>query len=145
MNNAELMRVYSAAIKPKEDGWFVNALRAVAEAAVADDRAAGAEAVAWVTECPHSGELDIDCKSSDVIPGGRLKAGDKLYLHPPAAPVPEGYVLMPVEPTEAMLNAARYAPIPAVYWDSISANERMRIGVIYRAMLAASQEVKNVE
>ena len=31
------------------------------------------------------------------------KPGDKLFKHP--APIPEGYVLVPIEPTEAMLCA----------------------------------------
>jgi len=49
----------------------------------------------------------------------------------PAAPVvPEGYVLVPSEPTEAMVHAAEDLPAPRMF------------GKVYRAMLAASPQVE---
>ena len=36
LSNQVLLNTYSQAIKPKADGWFVDALRAVADAAVKD-------------------------------------------------------------------------------------------------------------
>lgn len=60
-----------------------------------------------------------------------------LYLHAPQA-VPEGWKLVPIEPTSEMLSAAATAPIPAVYLDSISARSALQHKVVYKAMLAAA-------
>ena len=58
----------------------------------------------------------------------------------PLLAVPEGYALVPVEPTPEMLEAARLAPIPAVYLDSMSAMAALSTKAQYRAMLAAAQQ-----
>jgi len=50
-----------------------------------------------------------------------------------------GLVLVPEEPTDAMLKAARNAPIPLVYLDSIAARQDLEFLSRYRAMIAAAQ------
>lgn len=52
-----------------------------------------------------------------------------------AQAVPEGYVLMPLEPTQEMLGAANLAPMPMVHSDSISGREKLRISTQYKAMV----------
>ena len=52
-----------------------------------------------------------------------------------AQEVPEGYVLMPLEPTQEMLGAANLAPMPMVHIDSISGREKLRISTQYKAMV----------
>ncbi|MGQ0440141.1 hypothetical protein ACT4UT_25335, partial [Bacillus sp. B-TM1] len=52
-----------------------------------------------------------------------------------AQAVPEGYVLMPLEPTQEMLGAANLAPMPMVHIDSISGREKLRISTQYKAMV----------
>lgn len=49
--------------------------------------------------------------------------------------VPEGYVLVPLEPTQEMLAAANRAPMPMVHIDSISGREKLRISTQYKAMV----------
>jgi len=70
----------------------------------------------------------------------RLDHGSLLYAAPPAAPapaapVPDGMVMVPMEPTEAMMDAGERAFIatarPGVTWAEHTGN-------IYRAMIAAS-------
>ena len=62
-----------------------------------------------------------------------------------AVGVPDGYALVPVEPTAEMLAAARAAPIPAVLLDSISAQDNLAQGAKYRAMLAAAPAAPTVK
>lgn len=52
-----------------------------------------------------------------------------------AQAVPEGYVLVPLEPTQEMLAAANHAPMPMVHIDSISGREKLRISTQYKAMV----------
>lgn len=52
--------------------------------------------------------------------------------------LPAGWMLVPIEPTAEMLEAARRAPLPAVMLDSYSASENMRNKAAYAAMLAAA-------
>ena len=58
-----------------------------------------------------------------------------LYLHP-APSAPEGYVMVPVEPTEAMIYAGREADRGWQYSNS----EENGLAVIYKAMLSARSE-----
>jgi hypothetical protein len=64
-----------------------------------------------------------------------LKAGDLLYATPQPV-VPEGYVLVPVEPTEAILEALDVAMTGSVHgiggWDNY-------IESLYKAMLSAGK------
>ena len=60
----------------------------------------------------------------------------------PEPSVPDGWKLVPIEPTEEMVNAARNAPIPAVHLDSISAMADIRNKVCYRAMLTAAPKME---
>jgi N-glycosylase/DNA lyase len=50
-----------------------------------------------------------------------------------------GPVLVPAEPTKAMLKAARNAPIPPMHLDSIAARQDLEFLSRYRAMIAAAQ------
>jgi len=54
--------------------------------------------------------------------------------------VPAGCVLVPIEPTEEMLKAARNAPMPAVWLDSISARANLASSTQYKAMLSAAPQ-----
>jgi len=57
------------------------------------------EPVAWrKLLCFENGANEYKFSSVNV-----LKDGDPLYLHP--APIPEGYVLVPIEPTKEMISA----------------------------------------
>jgi hypothetical protein len=57
----------------------------------------------------------------------------------PQPVVPEGYVLVPLEPSEAMLQAAFECPVPAVNVDSISGMQAVYNGAKYKAMLSAGK------
>jgi len=54
--------------------------------------------------------------------------------------VPAGCVLVPIEPTEEMLKAARNAPMPAVWLDSISARANLASSTQYKAMISAAPQ-----
>ncbi|EMM6514603.1 hypothetical protein RVV74_001231 [Enterobacter ludwigii] len=64
-----------------------------------------------------------------------------LYAAPPAPVVPNGWVLVPVEPTHEMQSAAACA----IRFDTTPINKLWTGNAVYRAMLAAApqQEVKN--
>ncbi|MGU9601522.1 hypothetical protein ACV35Y_14410, partial [Acinetobacter baumannii] len=64
-----------------------------------------------------------------------VNAGWKAWKKAKAQAVPEGYVLMPLEPTQEMLGAANLAPMPMVHIDSISGREKLRISTQYKAMV----------
>lgn len=55
-----------------------------------------------------------------------------------------GWKLVPAWPTEEMLTAARQAPIPMLMVDSYSAEQNLRNGARYRAMLAAAPEAPSL-
>lgn len=52
----------------------------------------------------------------------------------------EGYVIVPREPTAAMLKAARNAPSDLVWRDSLTAQMEADAANKYRAMIAAALE-----
>ena len=60
-----------------------------------------------------------------------------------AKDIPEGFVLVPKEPTQKMLDATINVPIPAVYVDSISGQHKLEVAAYYKAMIAAAQETGN--
>ncbi|WP_252151213.1 hypothetical protein [Acinetobacter baumannii] len=66
---------------------------------------------------------------------GEVYAQRDLLEKAKAQAVPEGYVLMPLEPTQEMLGAANLAPMPMVHIDSISGREKLRISTQYKAMV----------
>jgi hypothetical protein len=83
--------------------------------------------------------VDLETKN-----GVMVKRGDLVYTHPApkqAEPigkqslqVPNGYKLVPVEPTPEMINAGRICPMPTdTEWD-----EDEDYSAVYRAMLAAA-------
>lgn len=51
----------------------------------------------------------------------------------------EGKVLVPREPTEAMLEAGIHAPMPAVLLDSINGQAKLRLKAKYKTMLKAAE------
>lgn len=59
---------------------------------------------------------------------------------PAQSAVPEGYVLVPVEPTEEMKSAGIEVEVYSEVSDSISALTWGEVRAIYRAMLTASQK-----
>ena len=68
-----------------------------------------------------------------------LPIGTKLYAVPPqpAPSVPEGYVMVPVEPTEAMIQAGKDVPCEAKYGsDVVRDSDYVRV---FKAMLSAAK------
>ena len=60
-----------------------------------------------------------------------------------AQAVPKGFVVVPKEPTQKMLDATINVPIPAVYVDSISGQHKLKVAAYYKAMIEAAQEPTN--
>ena len=54
--------------------------------------------------------------------------------------VPKGYALVPIEPTEEMIDAALKVPIPAVHLDSIRGIGALTLKTQYKAMIQAAQD-----
>lgn len=52
--------------------------------------------------------------------------------------IPDGYKLVPVEPTKEMLEAAYNAPLPLVFLDSMRAHYDLKTKTGYKAMLGAA-------
>lgn len=94
---------------------------AVAMAALLQDLVDAPEAapVARVTGY-YAGYLSIS-----TIDGRVLPAGTALYLAPPAPSVPDGWKLVPVEPTPEMMRSGMNVPV----------NKAARHNAVYRAML----------
>lgn len=73
----------------------------------------GQEPVAWlIEECDSAQWLSFD---------KRCKYAQPLYTHPAPAKVPEGYALVPIEPTEAMMDAAAevFFNLESSQWDDV--------------------------
>lgn len=108
-----------------------------------------AESVGEVSEKRHGlvmdGTVDLGGKSTYRIIKGekemkRLPFGTKFYIAPPAPVVPDGYALVPVEPTDEMIAAAMNCEDVLFNSDKSFC---VQFGNIYEAMLAAApQEVK---
>ncbi|EHK3516052.1 DUF551 domain-containing protein [Salmonella enterica] len=101
-----------------------------------------AEPVGEVSEKRHGlvmdGTVDLGGKSTYRIIKGekamkRLPLGTKFYIVPPAPVVPDDWVMVPKEPTQAMINA----------WLSEVANWRGHVAG-YKAALAAAPKPQNV-
>jgi hypothetical protein len=73
------------------------------------------------------GEGKTGCHATLFSP---LPAGTELFTAPPAPAVPAGFKLVPVEPTEAMINAGR-----EIDSSPLNMSPRHRVELIYRAML----------
>lgn len=131
------------------DTWSENPYTLVLHKSIAEDfvprheqqRQAGQEAVALVDNGTLLWNIPTPTYS---VPLHLLKGQHWLYTAPLAAPVPEGYKLLPLEPTEAMIKAGGHvnsewlndnAPIG-------EARYAMPIGGVYTAMLAASPDSK---
>ena len=87
--------------------------------AVCGKKAPEAEPVARVTGY-YAGYLSIA-----TIDGRVLPTGTALYLAPPAPSVPDGWKLVPVEPTPEMMRSGMNVPF----------NKAARHNAVYRAML----------
>lgn len=59
-----------------------------------------------------------------------------------APAVPDGWKLVPVEPTREMLDSSSHEMIPAVHYDSMREYSRMLRRHAWRVMLAAAPEVE---
>ena len=76
------------------------------------------------------------------------KAGTKLYASPvPAAEqkVPDGWKMVPIEPTDEMADKARNAPMPLVLLDSRRAHDLMMFRNSWKAALAAAPSFEKEE
>lgn len=60
-----------------------------------------------------------------------------------AQAIPEGFVVVPKEPTQKMLDATINLAIPAVYVDSISGQHKLKVAAYYKAMINKAQEQAN--
>ena len=108
------------------------------QAAIAADRAARAEPVAWgMPNTAITGHRNALMMVRLEIPSGDQYGGAllvPLYAAPPAAPVvPDGWKLVPVDPTESMLESARLATES----EGLTTTTWLR-NCVYRAMLAAA-------
>ena len=91
-----------------------------------------AEAVGVTASLPgtNNGYTFVAFNGSDV------PVGTKLFTFPPAAQVPEGWKLVPIEPTDKMVTAG-YSEVTVEI-----ENSSRDIKDVYQAMLAAAPEVK---
>ena len=108
------------------------------------DAAVGAKPVAWVHTWEYPGADSLTESFSwkpadeflrDTVPApSSIVSSVPLYAAPPAPAVPAGYALVPVEPTEVMLDAGH-----AAAWRRIpSCFDMTDAEIVYRAMLAAA-------
>ncbi|MCZ3294265.1 hypothetical protein NYZ61_18780 [Acinetobacter baumannii] len=96
------------------------------------------ESVTEIYHCIYNADLDYYFSGSKFVSDKaeiEVNAGWKAWKKAKAQAVPEGYVLMPLEPTQEMLGAANLAPMPMVHIDSISGREKLRISTQYKAMV----------
>lgn len=68
-------------------------------------------------------------ETSDDVEFELIESSNKFYLHPPAPSVPEGYQLVPIEPTDKMIADGRLLG-------------DVSYGDIYKAMLSACRVMK---
>ncbi|ECF9074714.1 TPA_asm: hypothetical protein G4P39_004834 [Salmonella enterica subsp. enterica serovar Muenchen] len=88
------------------------------------------------------GTVDLGGESTYRIIKGekamkRLPLGTKFYIAPPAPVVPDGYALVPVEPTDEMIAAAMNCEDVLFNSDESFC---VQFGNIYEAMLAAAPQ-----
>lgn len=100
-----------------------------------------AESVGEVSEKRHGlvmdGTVDLGGKSTYRIIKGekemkRLPFGTKFYIAPPAPVVPDGYALVPVEPTRQMMAQGHFA---------MKGTDRGKFRRIYQAMITAAPDL----
>lgn len=140
MTEFQLDAIYDAAYEHRSGcGAHGAGLRAVAEAAIAADRAQGEEPVGWMLECPTmTGDTAwiLSWSKSGAGLCNRL-AGDAherpLYTRPQPVAVPDGWKLVPVEPNHLMIFAAEKACREHEFATTMQLNRE-----VYRAMLAAA-------
>ena len=87
-----------------------------------------AEAVAWRTETGYEQPFYLYHELKPI-----RSNGEALFTFPPAAQVPEGWKLVPIEPTVEIVQAAQ---------DYFASHDEWGFSGVYRAMLAAAPEVK---
>jgi hypothetical protein len=99
------------------------------------DASGDAEAVAFVTASGLA-RLQEGIGGVTVVPAPfrATEHTQPLYTHPPVESAPEGFVLVPREPTEAMLEAG-YGELLSCAVFNVSESDA---GHAYRAMLAAA-------
>lgn len=103
-------------------------------AALAAREADGGNIYAWMN--PHNGAvIDAQKKTQTGIGSGYPNFSIPLVQAQPVA-VPDGFVMVPVEPTEEMIRQARWAND---CFPDYARHEKLNVD-IYRAMLAAAKE-----
>lgn len=70
-----------------------------------------AEPVVWVSNAQETEQL-IDGRPRRLWWECKEGVGTPFYTHPPSSGVPEGFALVPIEPTQAMVDAAEDAHMP---------------------------------
>lgn len=138
-----------------DDGWIAECKAIVAAIrALPQPSATAQEAVAEVARETWCGERTVRWLRSDSDDGNDLLTGTKLYTAPPPQPasetaaqasVPEGWQLVPTEPTRAMANAGWNTG--ALFSDTRMIHD---LTAAYCAMLAAAPrstetEIEDVE
>ncbi len=126
VSDAEVEAVANAYYEIRRYRMDWPALRAALLAAARVRAIPETEAVAWCCDDGEGGDLLLD---TEPHTGWR-----PLYTHPDLPDTREGFKLVPIEPTKAMLAAAKAVRDNA----KPSSGGRASSAVIYRAMIAAS-------
>lgn len=121
--------------EPHDTLWSYHDLPEKVRALKQAQQPAAAVPIAWI----HAGDVESQRQNPDNVAYVLAKPSHgyvPLYAAPPAAAVPEGYALVPVEPTKVMLDAGH-----AAAWSFIpSCFDMTDAEIVYRAMLAASRK-----
>lgn len=104
------------------------------------------EVVTNIYHCVYNTDLNYYFSGSKFV-GDKaeieVNAGWKAWQAAKAQAIPDGFVLVPKEPTEKMLDATINIPIPAVYVDSISGQHKLKVAAYYKAMINEAQQQEN--
>lgn len=100
----------------------------------------GQEPVAWI--CKKNGKRWLAWNSTEHVPS--FSTMEPLYRHP--ATIPEGWQLVPIEPTKEMSDTfwSAYIPAPDGIAQSCSFEDFHDFRYMYKAMLAAAPKPEDV-
>jgi hypothetical protein len=93
-----------------------------------------AEPVAWKYQVGSKVHLETHRLDHYYWYNGSYVKGTPIYAYPAPAPVPAGWQLVPVEPTEAMIRASHGLASVVSY----SNGQHAYIPIAYKAMIAAA-------
>ena len=128
--------------EPPFKAWMTNAdANAYGEqcalAAIEADRQARGEPVAWMTEDGRVATSETKETSMPKVAQESFKI--PLYTAPQPQQIPEGFKLVPIEPTEEMLKAsAKSGGLGMDFYEHIG-----RVSLSYKAMLEAAPEAND--